>query len=118
MNASELAELKASNVFELSAHTVTHPSLSKISPGERRKEISQSRRECELLTGASVPGFSYPYGDTSRVVQKDVADSGFQWACTTVSESVNPSAFDVFSLPRLSVEGWSLATLADTLGPS
>jgi len=68
--------------WEVGAHTLTHPHLTRLSPDDARREIEQSRRTLEDLTGAPVHSFCYPYGDWNDAVVHMVREAGYQAACT------------------------------------
>lgn len=115
MSGSELLELAASGTFDVGAHSVSHPALTILPSEERRQEIRQSRRDCEALLGRLIVGFAYPYGDMSREVRNEVAESGFSWACSTEYGSVDPESVDRFALPRIAVGNWDRDALARVL---
>jgi peptidoglycan/xylan/chitin deacetylase (PgdA/CDA1 family) len=81
--------------------------LSTLSPKERRREIQQSKNDCEALTGSPIEGFAYPYGDCDPATEKLVCEAGFGWACSTRSDRVNFTGFDPFDLPRMQVLDWN-----------
>ncbi len=48
--------------FEIGAHTMTHPQLPLVSDEEARKEIVDSKKYLEEVTGKPVTSFCYPRG--------------------------------------------------------
>ncbi|MCX6750242.1 MAG: polysaccharide deacetylase family protein, partial [Candidatus Pacearchaeota archaeon] len=60
----EIIEL--SKDFEIGAHTMTHPRLTKVSEEEAFKEILESKRYLEKLTGKEIKSFCYPGGDYNK----------------------------------------------------
>ena len=107
MTADDVRALADGGTVDIGAHTVTHPLLSTLSPEERLQEIQQSKNDCEALTGVSVEGFAYPYGDCDLATERLVCDAGFHWACSTRSDRANSAGFDPFELPRMQVLDWN-----------
>jgi len=63
--------------FEISAHSISHPDLTKISPSEAKKEIDDSKTYLEDIVGHDVAMFCYPYGSYNEKIKKMVKESGF-----------------------------------------
>lgn len=68
--------------FEIGAHSVSHPHLTKVSLSEAKMEIEDSKTYLEDLLGHSVPMFCYPRGSYSETIKKMVKDAGFIGART------------------------------------
>jgi peptidoglycan/xylan/chitin deacetylase (PgdA/CDA1 family) len=85
MSEDDARALTDGGTFSVGSHTVSHPLLSSLRPEERAQEIQQSKTDCESLTGISVEGFAYPYGDCDPATQRIVSDAGYRWACLTDS---------------------------------
>ena len=60
MSAGEILSLHRAG-FTIGSHTVSHRALPALSPDEARKELIDSRRALEELTGSQVEWFAYPY---------------------------------------------------------
>ena len=56
-------------------HTVSHPALTTLEDDERRAEILGCLNDLRSLTGKSIAGFAYPYGDMDARVRADVERS-------------------------------------------
>lgn len=102
MTPPEVREMAEGVVWELGAHTVTHPVLPAQEAAARRAEIQGSKEDLEEWIGDEIPGFAYPYGFFDRSCAEAVRQAGFSFACSTLWEPVGPSS-DAFLLPR--VEG-------------
>jgi peptidoglycan/xylan/chitin deacetylase (PgdA/CDA1 family) len=100
MNWEQLAEISQKGI-SLGAHTMTHPSLTRITPQQRESELWGSRSEIEKHTGIVVNAFSYPYGDVNEAVWRHTAQH-FGIACTTTLDYVTPVSHRL-TLPRLDV---------------
>lgn len=81
MTAQELRELVQAG-FELGAHTVTHPDLSKLSFEQCLREMTESRKTIERLTGAEVETFAYPFCLYGQAARAAATQAGFVAAVT------------------------------------
>lgn len=91
-------QIKAlSSRHTIGAHSMTHPKLTQISPEEAFKEICESKKWVEEVTGKPCTAFCYPYGAVNNAVQQCVQDAGFTDARTT--EDLAFSATDRFLQP-------------------
>ena len=59
----QLREMQASGVIEYGSHTMSHPHLSALPPGDAAWEIAESKRQLEAAFGREMCAFAYPYGD-------------------------------------------------------
>jgi len=107
MNRDELSIFVASGIFDIGAHSISHPALTALSPTESRHEIVGSQDQCEAITGRPVRGFAYPYGDLNERVRADVIAAGFSWACSTRNDVIRSASEDRFALPRIAVGDWN-----------
>ncbi len=89
MQAGELRELAAAG-WELGAHTMTHPDLSRLDYEACRSEIEQSRDELQRIADTEVQTFAYPFGRYGDAALAAVRDSGMRAAVTTGSGSWEP----------------------------
>jgi peptidoglycan/xylan/chitin deacetylase (PgdA/CDA1 family) len=108
MTREEVRAVARSNLIEIGAHTLTHPPLSNLAYRDQKREIVDSRRECEELVNGPVPGFAYPYGmfDSDTVRAADAAQ--LDYACTTRGSSVRRprGTLGLYELPRAYVADW------------
>jgi peptidoglycan/xylan/chitin deacetylase (PgdA/CDA1 family) len=68
--------------FEIGAHTMTHPRLTKIDAKRARAEITGSKSALEDWTGKAITSFCYPGGDYTSEHKQMVKDAGFTLART------------------------------------
>ncbi|HEY2596254.1 MAG TPA: polysaccharide deacetylase family protein, partial [Chloroflexota bacterium] len=80
----------------------------------QRQEISDSRRQCELLTGRAPTSFAYPFGEYDETAVALVREAGFDRA-VTVEPGVVTRGTDPLQLPRLGVGNWDAETLLRNL---
>lgn len=82
MNESEIKEI-SKNGIEIGSHTLSHPDLSKLANDKANKEISDSKKTLEDLTGGKVISFCYPSGKYSSETETSVKTAGYKYAVTT-----------------------------------
>lgn len=87
--------IKLSKDFEIGAHTMTHPRLTKVSFEEAKKEIVDSKRYLEDLTKKEVKSFCYPGGDYNKKIKELVRQAGFIYA-RTVKQMATKYPKDLF----------------------
>jgi peptidoglycan/xylan/chitin deacetylase (PgdA/CDA1 family) len=91
LTLEELQALAADDLFEIGAHTVTHPLLAAQPVATQRVELKNSKTWLETFLDRPVTSFSYPYGGsqhyTAATVQA-VRETGFSRACTTARRFV------------------------------
>ena len=88
--------------FTIGAHTVNHPILTHELEEVARREVTESKRVLEALTGVPVRHFAYPNGDHNEQVVRWVAEAGYATAVTTQA-GWNTSCSNVYLLHRFDV---------------
>jgi peptidoglycan/xylan/chitin deacetylase (PgdA/CDA1 family) len=76
--------------FEIGAHTITHPILTKLTNRDALKEIKGSKVYLEKLLGKKVNMFSYPSGLYSKDIKELVKSAGFLGARTIKTYRTKP----------------------------
>lgn len=117
LTLDELRRLASGDLVDIGAHTVTHPTLSRLEADAQREEIAGSRRQLEGALGRPVVSFAYPYGGASDFDQTTtvlVRDAGFDHACANTSSRLERGT-DVYRLPRVLVRDCGGAELARIL---
>src|SRR5579862_9742762 len=89
---------------EIGAHTVSHPYLDELGPGQARTEIAGSKRVLEDRFQHPVASFAYPHGAYDRGVRQAVVDAGFSVAAA-VKNALSHPADDPFAIARWTVMG-------------
>jgi peptidoglycan/xylan/chitin deacetylase (PgdA/CDA1 family) len=105
MKHEEVKALSNSQLFEIGAHTVTHPRLSKLPVEKQEDEIGQSKKSLEDILDKPVTSFSYPHGDYSPDTVKVMQRLNIHNACTVSQRRVEPDA-ELLRLPRFWVGNW------------
>jgi peptidoglycan/xylan/chitin deacetylase (PgdA/CDA1 family) len=109
MSWPELAELAADPLVTIGAHTVSHPSLSRLSQDAAQSEMQLSRSVIEAALAVRPAHFSYPYGDRSAAGNREfaiAAEIGFKTA-VTARPGVLFARYKrcMTALPRISLHG-------------
>ena len=96
----------SNNHISFSAHTVTHPILTRVSLKQAKDEIMLSKKKIERETKKQVSVFTYPNGDRkdmSITINQFLEKNGFSFALSTIY-GANDLNIDPFRLKRVSVE--------------
>ena len=105
LKSDDLNQLAEHPLFDIGAHTVSHPCLSLLNAAEQEAEIAGSKEFLEKIISKSVTSFSYPHGDYNDSTVNLVQRLGMANAC-----SVNPQLMqkdsDPYLLPRFMVMDW------------
>ncbi len=99
-------------MISVGAHTVTHPVLTSLDPGDVTRELQGSRQWLENRLGRPVEHFCYPYGAWNAPVAHEVR----RWYEAAVTSEPGPvdHGDDLFGLrrisatPRLDLLAWRL----------
>lgn len=80
--------------FEIGAHTVTHPHLTKVTEERAWDEIYQSRKMLQEQFDQSVESFCYPRGYANHEIKQMVREAGFTNARNVIvgslEEAIDP----------------------------
>ena len=102
MTSEEVRALVSDGLIAIGSHTVSRPLLTALDVLACRREMAVSKHACEVLAGAEVRTFAYPFGDFDAEVRAAVVDEGFICACSTRYSPVF-STSDFLALPRIQV---------------
>jgi len=116
MTPQEVRELQSDGIT-VGAHTVSHPRLSALDAEAQEREIGESQRELERMTGTPVRTFAYPFGGRGDYTRASVASARahFDVACSNFPATVRART-SRFELPRFLVRDWSAAELQSRIG--
>jgi peptidoglycan/xylan/chitin deacetylase (PgdA/CDA1 family) len=90
--------------WEVAAHSLTHPDLTRLDAASLRAEVAGSRAAIEHAFGLAVESFCYPYGRVDARVRAAVRAAGFRTATTTRQGLASPLG-DPLLLRRIRVDG-------------
>jgi peptidoglycan/xylan/chitin deacetylase (PgdA/CDA1 family) len=71
--------------WEVGSHTCTHPRLPGLDDRALRRELGESRRECEEQLGVRCETLAYPYGAVDVRVCRFTAEAGYSAAASLSS---------------------------------
>jgi peptidoglycan/xylan/chitin deacetylase (PgdA/CDA1 family) len=74
--------------WEIGAHTLAHPDLSKLDEVLARREICESKRALEEELGIDIVSFAYPFGQYSSRIKAMVEEAGFSFGIATDSGGI------------------------------
>lgn len=123
MTPEEAYSLSRTSGFDIGGHTETHIALPLWDRATQTREIAQSRRICEAISGRPCTTFAYPYGDYSDLTLDCVRESEL-----TCAVSLNWGPVDALEPPlalsqimmrnESAATGWTLkqAFLRSSLG--
>lgn len=106
LTMDELKCLADNHSFEIGAHCVNHPVLSKYSRSEQLSEIKEGRDFLESFLKRNIRNFAYPHGEFSEITSGLVEEEGFNSACTTDFGALRSISLR-YKLPRIQVENWN-----------
>ena len=101
----EVRAMLASGVWELGAHTLTHPLLPSLDAAARQREIGDAKALLEQRLNTRVESFAYPFGIFGDADRQAVADAGYRSAVTTVAGISTDLAAAPHALKRIKVSG-------------
>lgn len=70
---------------EISAHTLTHPTIARSPKEQLVQEIMEDRKNLEKIAGSTVRGLSYPNGSYNQLIKDILPYLGIEYARTVVS---------------------------------
>lgn len=106
---NELTMLAADPLVTIGAHSVTHPTLSRVPAKQARSEMAMSRKVIEASLGLCPEHFAYPIGDAASAGTREfdiAAELGFKTAVTTRPGVLfGAHRQHLAALPRISLNG-------------
>lgn len=90
--------------FRIESHTVSHNPLTSLAPEDLDRELIESKRTLESLTGRPVSHLALPGNWYDRRVLSAARRAGYQAVWSSMPGSVLPGA-NLFPLPRVNVDG-------------
>jgi peptidoglycan/xylan/chitin deacetylase (PgdA/CDA1 family) len=102
MSSEQIKEMAESGLVEIGAHSLSHRHLTEMPIVEMEKEVSESKKNLEELTGKPVYSFAYPYGDVNGGVKKAVQEAGYPFG---IAVNSGPTRFgaDLMEIRRVHI---------------
>jgi peptidoglycan/xylan/chitin deacetylase (PgdA/CDA1 family) len=108
------AEMHASGVVEMGAHTVSHCVLANETDSDVSAEMVRGRERVETRLGARIRHFAYPFGGRAEAGAREIRlarEAGFATAVTTRHANLQRDhGQHLHALPRISVNGFHQTT--------
>ena len=105
-------ELAGSRYITIGAHTVSHPSLAKMSTKDQQIEVLSSKDYLEKLLKKEIDMFSYPFGMRETDYNKETVEickqSGIRKAASTVP-GIWTAKCSNYEIPRNIVRNWGIS---------
>ncbi len=99
MSAGELRRLADGGLFEIGAHTVSHPRLPDLAPEQQLDEMRRSRGDLEEMLGRPVESFAFPHGAYTAQGIACAREAGFTRVCTSEYAALRANA-NRYAIPR------------------
>lgn len=90
--------------IEITAHSVNHYDLAKISAAELGVQLIESKNYLEKTFGLEVVGFIYPSGKYNDEVVREAASAGYKIAATTQYGEADLAKDELLLLPRIRID--------------
>ena len=103
LTPEQIQEMQASGLIEFGAHTMTHINLSQATDDLAQYEISESKKQVEMIVGNDCNAFAYPYGRLDDRIAKFVENAGFTSA-VVVKKGIE-AVKDRYRIKRISILG-------------
>jgi len=84
---------------EIGAHTMDHVKLTRVDRYEAVKQVNESKKTLEQLTGSKVSSIAYPHGDFNQESIEIVQAAGFSNALTCIADTAE-QAKSAYEIPR------------------
>ena len=88
--------------FEIGAHSMTHPDLTRCDAGRLIEEVAGVKALLERRLEHEIVSFSYPYGRHNRHVRETAGRAGYRLACTS-RYGINRPAGACYNVARTEV---------------
>ncbi|SER36455.1 Polysaccharide deacetylase [Faunimonas pinastri] len=108
MTWDEIREIAADPLCTIGAHTLTHPTLARLSREEATREMVVSADRIEAKTGARPIAIAFPYGSVGAAGEREAqlaAEAGFLASFTTRPGFIAATGTR-HGLPRVSINGY------------
>jgi peptidoglycan/xylan/chitin deacetylase (PgdA/CDA1 family) len=86
--------------MEVGGHTVTHPQLDTLGPGELRRELRESKAVLEDVLGHEIRHLAYPHGYNSPAVRRAAVAAGYVSA-VAVRHALSSESDEPYRIARL-----------------
>jgi peptidoglycan/xylan/chitin deacetylase (PgdA/CDA1 family) len=104
LTEDQITEMAAYGI-EFGSHLTDHLHLTKLTEGEIRNQLSESKKYIESLLDKNVYSVAYPFGSYNEQVVNIAEETGYQFGVTTISgNNLNQHNLELY---RYSVKGYA-----------
>jgi peptidoglycan/xylan/chitin deacetylase (PgdA/CDA1 family) len=100
LSIEQLKDLSQSQLITIGSHSFSHADLTRVEDDRIEKEIVDSRKILEDITGSQVQYFSYPFGRFNQNITEKVREAGYEAAFCGVPHRFSGSD-NLFMIPRI-----------------
>ena len=100
LNETQIKEMNGSGVVEFQSHTQYHEYLTRVDKEDVRRELGNSKKQIEKLTGDPVTVIAYPFGLYNDEVIEVARELGYE-AGFTIDRKTNQKIDNLFQLHRV-----------------
>jgi len=101
----QVSEMLKSGLIEIGSHTLTHDNLPTLSEEQKHQEISDSKKQIEVLFNIKCNSFCYPFGLYDETDLKLVENAGYSNA-TSVEKGIDDiQQVSAYQLKRITISG-------------
>ena len=101
LNAAQIKEMSDAGI-DIESHSVTHPYIEDLTPDRFKREVIESKKAIEAITGKPVYTFCFPYGGFRDYVRDILRDAGYKAAFVTMPRD-NSIALDPYRMKRIKI---------------
>jgi peptidoglycan/xylan/chitin deacetylase (PgdA/CDA1 family) len=113
LSADQIKQMSDSGYFDIEDHTVTHTDLDTLSYDQQYKELNDSKKVIEALTGKKVEYLAYPSGKYNQDTITIAKSLGYKM-CFLMDGGSGTLQDDPYQFPRAFVDK-HLNTLIDAV---
>ena len=103
LTIDQLIQMSKHPYVSIQSHTVSHPIITKLSDEALLKELVDSKKELEEITGKPIDIFSYPNGTFGQREKDAVKAAGYKYSFSTEQRFVKIGNEDNLSIPRMAL---------------
>ncbi|MFA6228033.1 MAG: polysaccharide deacetylase family protein [Patescibacteria group bacterium] len=115
LTKEQVKEMAESGYVEIASHTLSHANLKSVSDGKSWKEISESKKELEKISGRPVTDLAYPFGYFRQREENYCREAGYLTCASTYQGAVQSldRRYSLFRLRPGSLTGNDLLSFID-----
>jgi len=101
LNHVQVKEMSDAGI-DIESHSVTHPHMEELTKNELKREISDSKKAIESITGKTIYTFCFPFGGFNDDAREILKEEGFKAAFITMPRD-NSIALDLYRIKRIKI---------------